>query len=188
MAVKRRAKAYSKRKPITNCRKSKKTQFSYVKQVPTQKIVKFNMGDVNGYRLGKYTIKMGIYTEEPIQIRDLSLEAVRQSLIKDMAVIFQKSFFLRCNVYPHNILRNNRVYSGGSKGERIQTGMSKSFGSPEGRAATLRKHDAIFTAYFNGEESIPKVRASFSKCNSKLPCKTRTVTEILNRPANTHTS
>ncbi len=178
MAVVRRAKAYSKRNPVTNTRKSKKTQFSYIKAVPTQKIVKFNMGDVQGYEQGKYNIKMSISTEEPIQIRDLALEAARQSLHKDLTDLFQKAYFLRCHAYPHNIMRNNRVYSGGSKGERIQTGMSKSFGTPEGRSAVLRKGNPVFSAYFSGEQNISKVRDFFKKIAPKLPCKSKIVAEI----------
>ncbi|VVB77804.1 50S ribosomal protein L10e [uncultured archaeon] len=178
MAIVRRAKAYSKRKPVTNTRKSKKTQYSYVKQVPPQKIVKFNMGDPLGFEQGKYKIGVILSTEENIQIRDLSLEAVRQSLHKDMTGIFQKTYFLRCHCYPHNIIRNNRVFSGGSKGERIQTGMSKSFGTPEGRTAVVRKGKPVFSAYFNGPENIPKVRAFFKKATPKLPCKTKLVFEI----------
>jgi ribosomal protein L16/L10AE len=179
MVIVRRAKAYSKRRPLANTRKSKKTQYSYVKQVPTQKIVKFNMGDPLGFQQEKYKIKIAVTTEEPIQIRDLALEAFRQSVHKDMTVLLQKNYFFRCHAYPHNILRNNRVYSGGSKGERIQTGMSKSFGTPEGRAAVLRKGNPVFTAYFNGEENIPKVRSYFKKATPKLPCKTKIVVELL---------
>ncbi len=181
MVIVRRAKAYSKKKPVTNTRKSKKTQFSYVKQVPPQKIVKFNMGDVLGYEQGKYKIRVTLSTEENIQIRDLALEAVRQSLHKDMTDEFQKAYFLRCHCYPHNILRNNRVYSGGSKGERIQTGMSKSFGTPEGRAAVVKKGNPVFTAYFSGEDNIQKVRNIFKSASPKLPCKSKIVVEILRR-------
>lgn len=179
MAVVRRAKAYSKRKPITNTRKSKKTQYSYVKQVPNQKIVKFNMGDIQGFDQGKYKIKITLSTEENIQIRDISLEAFRQSVHKEMTNLLQKNYFLRCHAYPHNIIRNNRVYSGGSKGERIQTGMSKSFGTPEGRTAVIKKGNPVFTAYFSGEENIPKVRQLFKSAAPKLPCKTRIVIEKL---------
>ena len=179
MVVVRRAKAYSKRNPVTNTRKSRITQYSYVKQVPTQKIVKFNMGDVQGFELGKYKLKITLSTEEDIQIRDLSLESCRQSIHKEMTNLLQKNYFLRCHCYPHNILRNNRVYSGGSKGERIQTGMSKSFGTPEGRAAVIKKGNPVFTAYFSGEENIPKVRHLFKSAAPKLPCKTKIVIEKL---------
>ncbi len=181
MAVKRKARAYSKRNPVTNTRKSRKTQYSYIKMIPPQKIVKFNMGDVKGYEEGKYEWKITMSTEENIQIRDLALEAARQSIHKGMTDILQKNYFLRCNTYPHNILRNNRVFSGGSKGERIQTGMSKSFGSPEGRAAVLKKGNPIFTAYFSGDLIIPQVRARFKIAAPKLPCKTRIVIERLKK-------
>jgi len=181
MVIVRKARAYSKRKPVTNTRKSKKTQFSYVKQVPNQKVVKFNMGDPLGFEQGKYPIKISMSSEEPIQIRDLSLEATRQAIHKEMTNSLQKAYFLRCHPYPHNILRNNRVYSGGSKGERIQTGMSKSFGSSEGRAAVVRKGKPIFTAYFAGETNIPKIRSIFIMASPKLPCKTRIVVEILKK-------
>ena len=169
MTIIRKASAYSKKKPVVYTRKSKITQKSYVKMVPPQKIVKFNMGDVKGFEQGKYKLVLSLNSGEPVQIRDMALEAVRQSLNKDLTVLFQNAFFMRCNVYPHNILRNNRVFSGGSKGERIQTGMQLSFGTPEGRAATVKKDQPVFTVYFNGEEHIHKVREFFSKVGPKIP-------------------
>lgn len=179
MAVKRKASAYSKRKPITNTRRSKKQQLSYVKTVPPQKIVKFNMGDYKGYESGKYKIRLFLTSEEDIQIRDFALEAVRQSVHKDMTkLLTQKNYFFRVNVYPHNILRNNRIFSGGSKGERVQTGMKKSFGTSEGRAAVIKKGKEIFTVYFNGEENLPKVKAFFKKVTPKLACKAKVRVEI----------
>ena len=179
MVAKRKALAYSKRKPVINTRRSRKQQKSYIKSVPPQKIVKFNMGNIKQFEAGKYKIKVSVNTMENIQIRDFALEAVRQSLHKDMTkLLTQKNYFLRCNCYPHNILRNNRVYSGASKGERVQTGMKKSFGSPEGRAAILKKGRPIFTLYFNGEEHLPEVRTFFKKVTPKLPCKAKVIVEI----------
>lgn len=178
MAAVRKAMAYSKRKPVRNSRRSKKQQKSYVKTIPPQKIVKFNMGDYQGFETGKFKIKITLSTEENIQIRDMALEAIRQSLNKDFTKLVQKNFFLRCNVYPHNILRNNRIFSGGSKGERIQTGMKHSFGSSEGRAATIKKGRPIFTAYYNGEEHLPLVRGFFKKVTPKLACKAKVIVEI----------
>jgi len=178
MAAKRKASAYSKRKPIVNTRRSKRQQKSYIKTVPPQKIVKFNMGDVKKFEAGKFKIKITLSTQQNIQVRDFALEAVRQPLNRDMIKLVQKNFFLRCNVYPHNILRNNRVYSGSSKGERVQTGMKKSFGTPEGRAATVKKGKPIFTLYFADESKLPEVRELFKKVVPKLPCKTKVVVEI----------
>jgi len=177
----RKALAYSKRKPVVNTRRSKKQHLTYNKTVPPQKIVKFNMGNIKKFERGEFPIKFTLSTEENIQIRDLALEAVRQTLNKDLTKLLQKNFFLRCHCYPHNILRNNRVYSGSSKGERVQTGMTKSFGSPEGRAAIVKKGRPVFTAYLEGELNIPKVRKFFKKATPKLPCKTKVVVEILKK-------
>jgi len=171
MAVYRKASAYSKRRPAVNTRRSKKQQKSYIKTIPPQKIVKFNMGDYKGFEDGKYKIRVTLSAGENIQIRDMALEAIRQSLNKDMTKLVQKNFFLRVNVYPHNILRNNRIFSGGSKGERVQTGMKHSFGSSEGRAAIIKKGKSIFTLYFNGDEYVPRVRLFFKKVTPKLACK-----------------
>ena len=181
MVTVRRAKAYSKKNPVVNTRHSKRQQFSYVKAVPHQKIVKFNMGDSKGFNEGKFNIKMTLISCENIQIRDLALEAARQTIHKDLTNLLQKNYFLRCNTFPHNILRNNRVFSGASKGERVQTGMTLSFGTPEGRAAVVKKNHAIFTAYFNGEANIAKVRSFFKKAVPKLPCKSKLVSEIIKK-------
>lgn len=171
MASVRKASAYSKRKPAINTRRSKKQQKSYIKTIPPQKIVKFNMGDIKKFENDEYKIRFTLSSGENIQLRDLALEAIRQSLNKDLTKLFVKDFFLRCNTYPHNILRNNRIFSGGSKGERVQTGMKNSFGSSEGRAAIVKKGKSIFTAYFNGEEYIPRVRLFFKKVTPKLACR-----------------
>jgi len=89
MATVRRASAYSKRKPITNTRRSKKQQKSYIKTIPPQKIVKFNMGDYKSFEDGKFKNKITMSAGESIQIRDLALEAIRQSLNKDMTKLIQ---------------------------------------------------------------------------------------------------
>ena len=140
------------------------------------------MGDIKGFENGDYHIRMILSSKEPIQIRDFALEAVRQSLHKDLAKIWQnKIYFIRCNVYPHNILRNNRIFSGGSKGERVQTGMKKSFGSPEGRAAIIKRGQPIFTAYFKEENKIAAVRTAFKKVTPKLACKAQLNVEFLDK-------
>src|SRR3989338_942731 len=176
--TKRRASAYSKKKPVVYTRRSKKQQKSYIKTIPPQKIVKFNMGDYQGFEQGKFKFKIALVSDENVQIRDLALEAVRQSLNKDLAKALPGNFFLRCDVYPHNILRNNRIFSGGSKGERIQTGMKHSFGTSEGRAAVVRRGHPVFTVYFNGDDNIAKVRHFFSKAKPKLPGKSLIAVEV----------
>src|SRR3989338_4800768 len=84
MAVTRKASAYSKKRPVVNTRRSKKLKLSYVKAVPSQKIVRFNMGNIKSFEQGNYKINISLVSEEDIQIRDIALEAVRQSIHKDM--------------------------------------------------------------------------------------------------------
>ena len=175
----RDAAAYSKRKPLANTRHSKKQQYSYIKVVPPQKVVKFNMGNIQDFNAGKYGIKVTITSGINVQIRDLAIEAVRQSLHKDLSNFLVKNYFLRCNIFPHNVLRNNRVFSGASKGERVQTGMTLSFGTSEGRAAVVKKGGPIFTIYFNGIQNLSKVKSFIKKVTPKLPCATKVRVEFL---------
>ena len=59
--------------------------------------------------------------------------------------------------------------------------MSKSFGSPEGRAAIIKAGNPVFTAYFNGDDNIPKARAICKKTVPKLPCATKIVATIIKK-------
>ena len=93
MGTVRKALAYSKRKPVVNTRRSKRHQLSYIKTVPPQKVVKFNMGDYKKFEKDRFKFKVTVSTAENIQIRDLALEASRQSLNKDLTKLFQKNFF-----------------------------------------------------------------------------------------------
>ena len=138
-------------------------------------------GPAQVYPAMRDAIRMSIESATPALFEPVQTLLVEGPLkfMGDLTKLFQKNFFLRCNVYPHNILRNNRIFSGGSKGERVQTGMTKSFGSPEGRAAVIKKGNPVFTAYFSTESAIPKVRMFFKKVSPKLPCKTKIVVEKL---------
>ena len=57
------------------------------------------MGDYQAFENGEFKNKITMSAGENIQIRDLALEAIRQSLNKDMTKLIQKNFFLRINVY-----------------------------------------------------------------------------------------
>ena len=175
MAAKRKALAYSKRKMTPYTRKSKKKAKNYIKTVPLQKIVKFNMGKVADYRDGKFKNVIRIIAEENIQIRDMALEAVRQMLHNRMTKKIPGTYYLACKPYPHQILRDNKTFSGGSKGERVQTGMKHSFGSTMGRAAPIKKGKAIFEIHFENKKDSAYIRSLCKSATPKLPCKTRIV-------------
>lgn len=174
MAV-RKALAYSKRKATPYTRKSKKKSKNYVKTVPLQKITKFNMGKIRNYNEGKFKNVMKIVAGEAVQIRDLALEACRMILNNQLNKKFIGNYYLGCKVYPHQILRDNKTFSGGTKGERVQTGMKHSFGSTTGRAARVKKDQEVFVIAFSNKKDINFVRALCYKVTPKLPCKTKVV-------------
>jgi len=174
MAV-RKAYAYSKRKYTAYTRKSKKKAKNYIKAVPPQKIVKFEMGNIAAFKKREYKNSISIIAGQDIQIRDLALEAVRQRLNNLLNKKLPKTFYLGCKPFPHQILRDNKCFSGGSKGERVQTGMKHSFGSTMGRAAPVKKGKVIFEIHYPDKKDTKFIRDLCRTTVPKLPCKTKVV-------------
>lgn len=173
----RKACAYSKKYARPYTRKSKKRNKSYVKTIPQQKIVKFNMGNTKAFSKGRYTFILKIVSKEKVMIRDNAIEACRQVVNKDLEKNSPEAYYFSIKKYPHHILRENRMYSGGSKGERVNTGMQQSFGTVIGRAAFINPGDTIFLVAFAEKKFIPMVRKALRKIKPKLACATKTVLE-----------
>ena len=72
--------AYTKRHARAYTRTSKVRKKSYIKTIPNSKIVKFKMGDLKGFEKGKYNVVLHVSSKDKIQLRDVSIEAVRQYL------------------------------------------------------------------------------------------------------------
>lgn len=173
MAI-RKALAYSKKQRTAYTRRSQKVKhLNYIKAVPVQKISKFNMGSVLKFQQGAYKNMMYMTSEINCQIRDLALESARQFLNNQMTRKFQENYYLSCRPYPHQILKNNKTFSGGSKGERVQSGMSHSFGTAEGRAAYVKLGEPVFIAGFTNKADTHFMRELMKSAASKLPCKIR---------------
>jgi large subunit ribosomal protein L10e len=177
MAI-RKALAYSKKQRTPYTRKSQKVKhLNYIKAVPLQKISKFNMGDVPKFQKGAFKNRMYLITEINCQIRDLALESARQYLNNQMTRKMQNDYYIACKPYPHQVLRNNKTFSGGSKGERIQSGMSHSFGTSEGRAAYIKGGEPVFIIAYPDKEITDFVREISKSASAKLPCKIRVIYE-----------
>lgn len=122
-------------------RYSKYKRKSYIKARPNNKVVKFEVGDPKK----NYTHKVHLIVKEAIQIRDNSLEASRLLVGRHLAKeLGENNFFLQVKVYPHHVLRENKLLTGAGA-DRMQTGMSHAFGVPVGLAAQLRKNQPVFT-------------------------------------------
>lgn len=173
----RKANAYSKRYARPYTRKSKLKSKGYIKTIPQQKIVKFNMGNGKAYRADKYKYSLKIISKEKVMLRDNAFEACRQTIHRHLEKTMPGAFYFLIKKYPHHILRENRMYSGGSKGERVNTGMKQSFGTVIGRAAFINAGDTIFEVFFGEEKQIPIVKRALEKVKPKLACGVKIIFE-----------
>jgi len=162
------AKAYSKRYTRPYTRKSKVKSKSYVKAVPNSKVVKLKMGDLQGWQTGKYKTILKIISKEKMQLRDNAIEAVRQYLHRFLTEQVGKDYYFEVNVYPHHILRENKMITGAGA-DRMQTGMALSFGATMGRAALVNANQTIFTIGIKDQKSEQIARQLISSSKAKIP-------------------
>lgn len=172
----RKAGAYSKRYARPFTRKSKVRQKSYIKTVPNSRIVKFKMGDAKGYEQGKYPIRLKVISKEKVQIRDNAIEAVRQFFNRFLAEKLGKEFYLEVKVYPHHILRENKMLTGAGA-DRMQSGMAHSFGKTIGRAALVKENQVLFILGVKNPKHESTARKLISSIKARLPCKSTVDTE-----------
>lgn len=168
MAV-RKASAYRLwKRPYT--RKSKVRSKGYIKTVPPMGVVKFVMGNSRKFFENKYPIIAKIISNEEVQIRDIALESARRQLHREIEVNIGMDYYMAVSVYPHHILRENKMLTGAGA-DRMQTGMSHSFGSVVGRAAQVKKGQPIITVALPSEDALKKFREYYHFTKQKIPCR-----------------
>lgn len=172
----RKAISYSKRYARPYTRKSSVKSKSYVKAIPPQKIVKLHMGDISGFEKGKFNLLLRLVCLENVQMRDNALEAARQSVHHELEENLLGQYYFSVRVYPHHILRENKMLTGAGA-DRMQTGMSQSFGSNIGRAAFVKEGQDIFIVAISSEKAMRLARGFLEKIKAKLPCRTRIISE-----------
>ncbi len=179
MAALRKASAYSKKivRPFT--RKSGKKSKAFIKTIPPSKIVKFNMGNKDAYVSGKHGFVVRFICEEKVQIRDNALESARLLLNKNLDKEAQGQYYLIVKVYPHHILRENKLASGAGA-DRLSSGMTHSYGANIGRAAIVNPGTEIFFISCESEKTVRIARKALTIIKSKLPCRGKIMAEKLN--------
>lgn len=173
----RKASSYSRFYARPYTRKSKKKARAYIKTIPPQKVVKLQMGNIQAYDQGKFSTVLTIISLQDVQLRDNAIEAARQSIHKDLETQFLGQYYFAVKVYPHHILRENKMLTGAGA-DRMQTGMTKSFGATIGRAALVKANQPIFVIAVNSEKATRVAREAVRKIKAKLPCTTRILTEV----------
>ena len=170
----RKGSAYSKRYARPYTRVSKKRTKSYIKAVPNSRIVKFKMGDQKGYDNGEYPVQLHMISKENCQIRDNSIEAIRQYLNRFLQIKVGKEFYLEVKPFPHHILRENKMLTGAGA-DRMQTGMSRAFGKTMGRAALIKPNQILYIVAVKNPKAEIIARKLIKSIKARIACKTSIV-------------
>lgn len=168
MATLRKASAYSKKRVIPYTRVSKRRQKSYIKTVPQQKIVKFEMGKISKFKEGKLPHILKVISMEKIQIRHNALESCRQYINKKLDKELAGQYMFKVVPFPHHIQRENKMLTG-AHADRMQTGMQLAFGKATGKAAILKPKKEIFVLALPDKKAVLFARKIIKQVNPKLP-------------------
>ena len=174
MAALRKASAYSRKKVRPYTRKSKSKNKAYIKAIPPIKIVKFNMGNVKAYNEGKHSYVVRLIADEKIQIRDNALEACRTLISKTLEKNSPGQYYLSIKVYPHHILRENKI-AAGAGADRLSSGMRHSFGVTTGRAAIVNAGKDVFFISCENDRVARIARDALIPIKAKIPGRNKIV-------------
>jgi len=180
MATLRKAGAYSKLYARPYTRVSKKRTKNFIKATPSNKISKFNMGLKKNFDENKYDFVIRIVSTHNVQIRDNALESARQTILRHLDEKMPGLYYFEVRVYPHHIIRENKMLTGAGA-DRMQTGMTQSFGKTTGRAALVKPGQEIYLIATSGDKQVKIVRDIIDIAKSKLPCKTKVIVEKIKR-------
>ncbi len=175
----RKALAYSKKYVRPYTRNSKIKSKAFIKTVPGSKIVKFDGGDIKGYKSGSHKFKLTLIAEERVQIRDNALEAARMVIVKEMDTFALGQYAMAVKVHPHNLLRENKSVAAVAGADRLSMGMTQSFGTVIGRAAIVNAGNVLFFVSTINEKSAQVAKKALIKVKPKIPGRTRVVFEKL---------
>ncbi len=138
----------------------------YIAGGPQNKIAKFTGG-----ARGSYDLRVELISESALtQVRHNSLEAARLAANKVMAEIGETEFFSLLRVYPHVVLRENKMIAVAGA-DRLQEGMRRAFGKPMGLAARIRSGQIVLELRINAD-ALEKARQAMRTAASKLPIRT----------------
>ncbi|HKI09804.1 MAG TPA: 50S ribosomal protein L16 [Nitrososphaeraceae archaeon] len=137
----------------------------YISGKPQIKIARFSSGQS---KENYYDYKLELLATERIQIRHNALESARLAANKTMARAGDTSFFSSLKVYPHVLLRENKMIATAGA-DRLQEGMRRAFGKATGLAARIQPNQVIYEAYVTSS-NLALAKEAFKVASSKLGC------------------
>jgi len=138
----------------------------YIAGKPQIKIARFSSGQAGT----NYDYKVELLATENIQVRHNALEAARLAANKRMAVAGEMSFFSILRVYPHVVLRENKMIATAGA-DRLQEGMRRAFGKATGLAARVKPGQVLIEAYVTAA-NLSLTKDGFKVASSKIGCPT----------------
>jgi large subunit ribosomal protein L10e len=139
------------------------TQKRYMGGVPQIRISQFDIGDLRT----NFPVKVHLIAKEQCQIRHIALEAARISANRYIAKKAGNGYHLKLRLYPHNVLRENKIATGAGA-DRISEGMRAAFGGAVGTAARVHPGMKIFTISTT-EDYVADAKIALRKGGVKLP-------------------
>ncbi len=138
----------------------------YSPGAPNLKIARFSTGQANP----DYDFRLELVSTEKVQIRHNALEAARVAANKKLTPIGETGYFLRVKVYPHVILRENKMIATAGA-DRLQEGMRKAYGKPIGLAARVTPGTPILELEVK-KDNLAKAKEAMKSAATKLPMPT----------------
>jgi large subunit ribosomal protein L10e len=135
------------------------------------------MGDQKGYDNGEYPVQLHMTSKDNCQIRDNSIEAIRQYLNRFLQIKVGKEFYLEVKVFPHHILRENKMLTGAGA-DRMQTGMSRAFGKTMGRAALVKPNQVLYIVAVKNQKAEVMARKLIKSIKARIACRT-SITNVM---------
>lgn len=134
---------------------------------PNVKIARFSTGQASP----DYDYILQLISTEKVQIRHNAIEAARVAANKKLVPIGETAYFLKVKVYPHVILRENKMIATAGA-DRLQEGMRKAFGKPIGLAARVVNGSTILELHVK-RENLDKAKEALKSAATKLPMPTK---------------
>src|SRR6187200_2576751 len=146
------------------CRGMPYVRRQYISGKPQIKIARFSSGQARS----NYDYKVELLATAKIQVRHNALEAARLAANKTMAKAGELTFFSTLKVYPHVILRENKMIATAGA-DRLQEGMRRAFGKATGLAARVERGRTIYEAHVT-KENLELAKKAFKVASSKVGC------------------
>lgn len=143
------------------------TRKEFAPGAPNPRIARFTIGKPRE----DYDSIVSLVSLGKAQIRHNALEAARVAANKKLASIGEDSYYLVVKVYPHIILRENKMIATAGA-DRLQEGMRKAFGKPVGLAARVDVNNTIMEIKIKSE-NLQKAKEALEAAAAKLPVKTK---------------